>query len=393
MALAGSGPLVAAFSGGGDSSALLQAALKFGRPTTAIIIDHGLRVGSDHDADKAAALATQWGADVRIVRLSWPPAGAINQAAARTARYAALASECRALGADRILIGHTADDQAETLLMRAARGAGPRGLAGIAPVSWCPIWPEGRGLILVRPLLTESRQALRDALHQTGAAWLDDPANAAPRFLRTAARAALADSPLFRARLAAVAAALRPMVQQEDAAAFSAVGAWCEVREDHIALDKAHFRAAAPGVQARLVASTLLAASGARRAPGPGAIRRLIAHVADGRGATLGGAQAVIRRNEIILRRDPGAGLGRAGTPPVLALPLPVGEEVVWDGRFALNARAPGLFARAIGRCAHPAGLAVVDADGQDRADHVGVSCLVAQRLHQALSPPTLWGA
>jgi tRNA(Ile)-lysidine synthase len=100
------------------------------------------------------------------------------QAAARTARYAALEAEAARIGADRIALGHTADDQAETVLMRMLEGTGVRGLAGIPPV-------RGR---VIRPLLGVRHRALVAALESAGLAWIEDPSNRDPRFVRTRVR-------------------------------------------------------------------------------------------------------------------------------------------------------------------------------------------------------------
>ena len=79
----------------------------------------------------------------------------------------------------------------ETVLMRAAAGSNWRGLAGMAPLAPVPLWPEGRGLMLARPLLGARREALRKMLRARGAEWIEDPANADPAFERVRARAAL----------------------------------------------------------------------------------------------------------------------------------------------------------------------------------------------------------
>ena len=100
------------------------------------------------------------------------------EAESRRARHAALERVARAVGAARIATGHTADDQAETVLMRLLQGAGPRGLGGIAPA---------RGL-LIRPLIETRRAAIEAHLRGRGLAWVEDPSNRDPRFLRNRIR-------------------------------------------------------------------------------------------------------------------------------------------------------------------------------------------------------------
>ncbi|HET9950362.1 MAG TPA: tRNA lysidine(34) synthetase TilS [Candidatus Eisenbacteria bacterium] len=169
-------PIVVAVSGGPDSMALLHFMLEWakgagrlGRPDVddaaaprivAAHVNHGLRgAESDEDAEFVRTEATSWGAEA-VVRAAALPAGARARAAggaaveaeARRARYAALREIAASRGADRVLTAHTADDQAETLLLRLVRGAGLRGLAGMAAKS------RVQGVKVVRPLLGVSRE-------------------------------------------------------------------------------------------------------------------------------------------------------------------------------------------------------------------------------------------
>src|SRR5690606_14092205 len=194
-AASGGGTVIVALSGGGDSLALLHL-LKdaLGAPRLhAVVIDHALRAGSADDARTAHGLALSAGVEAEIVTLDWPAGPSRAQSAARDARYAALCERTRALGARAIAAGHTRDDQAETVLLRAERGSGWRGLAGMAPFAPAPIWPEGRELWLARPLLALRREALRAYLRERGAPWIEDPANVNPDFARVRARQALVE--------------------------------------------------------------------------------------------------------------------------------------------------------------------------------------------------------
>jgi tRNA(Ile)-lysidine synthase len=183
--LAGLAPddlVLAACSGGPDSLAL-AAALAFVAPRAglragAVTVDHGLQDGS---AGRAAAVAAALGGlgldPVRAVAVTVDGGGG-PEAAARTARYAALEAAAADLGATTVLLGHTLDDQAETVLLGLARGSGARSLAGM---------PPRRGIFL-RPLLGLRRQVTTDACAALGLAPWADPHNADRRFARVRVR-------------------------------------------------------------------------------------------------------------------------------------------------------------------------------------------------------------
>ncbi|MGI8492045.1 MAG: ATP-binding protein, partial [Acidimicrobiales bacterium] len=121
---AGDAALAVAVSGGADSLALLVLAASTGRPVTALHVDHGLRLGSDAEAAAVAGAAWCWGAAFEALSLRVDP-GPNLEARARRARYEALPAG--------VLTGHTADDQAETVLLNVLRGAALDGLAGMRP--------------------------------------------------------------------------------------------------------------------------------------------------------------------------------------------------------------------------------------------------------------------
>jgi tRNA(Ile)-lysidine synthase len=195
-----------AFSGGPDSLALLMLAAATG-PIAAMTVDHGLRADSADEAATAAETAATLGVPHGIARVSVAPAGDGLQGEARRARYAALADWAEAEGLAAVLTAHHADDQAETVLMRLARGAGLSGLSGIRPSR--PL-VEGSPMMLLRPLLGWRKAELAVLVATSGLAAALDPANANPRFGRTAARALLHGTPwLDPARVAASADHLR----------------------------------------------------------------------------------------------------------------------------------------------------------------------------------------
>ncbi len=346
---AGAGPILLGLSGGGDSVALLHLLVEhFGAARVrAIVVDHALRAGSADDARRALEFAETLGVAGEIVTLSWPEGASRAQQSAREARYGALCDVARRLGAGAIILAHTADDQAETVLMRAAVGSGWRGLAGMAPIAPAPVWPRGRGIVLARPLLGVRRADLRDVLRARGAPWIEDPANTNPAFERVRVRARLAAleaqgfDPM---RLARLAVKLRPRVEQLDREAGALIGRTARFEGACIVITRGSWSGGAE-VRRRALSVLIAAAAGALREPNSSAIEGLEARLSAEAfaGASLGGAQLARNGAETMLTRDVGALRGRAdGALPLAPLPLPAGEEVVWDGRLAITVSEPG---------------------------------------------------
>jgi tRNA(Ile)-lysidine synthase len=159
-------PVVVGCSGGADSLALLALAVEAGLAPIAVHVDHGLRPGSEREADVVADAAARLGArfDARDVRVD---AGANLEARARAARYDALEAARVQHGATAVLVAHTADDQAETVLLNLLRGSGSPGLAGM---------PARRGYV-VRPLLGARRADVRRECACRGLSPVEDPSN------------------------------------------------------------------------------------------------------------------------------------------------------------------------------------------------------------------------
>jgi tRNA(Ile)-lysidine synthase len=212
-----------AVSGGPDSVALLGllAALA-GKLRVALAVghvDHGLR---GEEGRAAAALVARLAADAclpfveaRLSSVLTRSSGQPSEAALRRARYAALARLAREARCGVIAVGHSREDQAETVLLRLLRGAGPRGLAGMAPLRSLPDRDGGPPLRLIRPLLGIARSDLAAWVAERGLPTHPDPTNMDRRWLRNALR--LDFLPALRARvnprldeaLAATAAILR----------------------------------------------------------------------------------------------------------------------------------------------------------------------------------------
>lgn len=177
----GSGQLAVAVSGGADSLALAAAAQHQARRLNltvhGLIVDHGLQPGSDKIAAKAADQLTELGLpQVRVLTTKVEGPGGM-EAAARRARYEALRNALPAPDAI-VLLGHTRDDQAETVLLGLGRGSGPRSIAGMRPLD--PPWG--------RPLLGVTRAQTERACTAQGLTYWSDPHNVDPAFTRVRLR-------------------------------------------------------------------------------------------------------------------------------------------------------------------------------------------------------------
>jgi tRNA(Ile)-lysidine synthase len=155
--------VVVAVSGGPDSLCLLDCLRRLGYRLRVAHLDHCLRPGSWRDAEFVLRLAREWGLPAIVERAApgeWARRGVSLEEAARQARYAFLVRAAREWGADAIATGHTADDQAETILMHILRGAGVHGLRGMLPRTPLAEWAEpagAEGMVLIRPLLSTWR--------------------------------------------------------------------------------------------------------------------------------------------------------------------------------------------------------------------------------------------
>jgi tRNA(Ile)-lysidine synthase len=173
-----------ALSGGPDSLALTAVAAEQ-RPTVALVVDHGLQPDSSAVAQTAASQALDLGCDdARVLTVEVGRQGG-PEAAARAARYAVLREA--SAGAS-VLLGHTLDDQAETVLIRLTRGSGVSGLAAMARIA--PV-PGSNDIALVRPLLELRKAELLATLRKARIAYAEDPSNRDPRFTRARLRAAM----------------------------------------------------------------------------------------------------------------------------------------------------------------------------------------------------------
>ncbi len=218
-ALAPAGRIGVAVSGGPDSLALLLLA-QAARPgaVAAATVDHGLRPEAANEAAMVAALCRTLDVPHATLRVTVADDPAGVQAAARKARYAALGGWAQAQSIAFLATAHHADDQAETLLMRLARGAGLGGLAGIRRAR---AFAEAPGATLIRPLLDWTKTELEDLVAAAGIEPVRDPSNADPRYDRTRARNLLAGGWPEAGR---VAASADHLAEAEEALAWAARG-------------------------------------------------------------------------------------------------------------------------------------------------------------------------
>lgn len=215
--------LLCACSGGPDSTALLHCLAhlrsRMGHTLVALGVDHGLRPEAASELELVRRVAEGAGVPFSVTRVE-VGAGGNLQARARAARLQALAQAAEAAGARFIATGHTADDRAETLLLRLLRGAGPRGLAVLPPTAPPPVGQ----IPLIRPLIHARRADVLAHLRRHALPFATDPSNADPRFSRVRVRRELLPlleelSPRVVEHLGALADMLRQELAPDEALA------------------------------------------------------------------------------------------------------------------------------------------------------------------------------
>lgn len=311
-------PIAVALSGGGDSLALALIAADWardhGRSLLILTVDHRLRAESRAWTQACAIDARRLGAGFRA--LAWegekPTTGL--PAAARTARHRLIADAAREAGAKVVLMGHTASDRLEAAAMREAGATTP------SPREWSPspVWPEGRAVFLLRPLLTLARADIRAWLTGRGETWIEDPANEDVRFARARARAGLTGAETDEVT------PVRDLADLARAATDLAGG---------LALPRA---ALLEAPRAFLAIACLCAAGTARPPRGDRLARlaRLAPSLSGDFTATLAGARIEADGDQVRFLRD----AGRQGPAP---LTLGAGATRVWDGRFEITTERP----------------------------------------------------
>lgn len=332
-------PVVVALSGGGDSLALLLAALAWartaGRQLLVLTVDHQLRPESAEWTKSCAATAQRVGLPFRALAWTGKKPATGLPAAARRARHILLADAAREAGARVILMGHTADDAFEARLMRGAGSTTPE------PREWspAPIWPQGRGLFLLRPMLEFRRADIREWLTERGECWIDDPANEDLAYARPRARKAIARGAVSSA------VAAPPCAKALALACRCSPGGGFEI-------ERADLCTAEPEALTRFVSAACLCAAGTARPPARERVQGLAARLREDAAfvASLAGARVEAGRGSVRFLREAGEA-ARGGLAP---LRLKARETAVWDGRFEITAE------RAVEIRAQPGGTAPV---------------------------------
>lgn len=330
-----------AVSGGSDSMALMRLAAPLNRSGRSRIdvatVDHGLRAASREEAEFVGRAARELG--LRHEILEWkgrkPETGV--QEAARQARYFLLADHALRIDAGAIVTAHTADDQAETVLMRAARGSGPRGLGAMSPDTLVAAGPSA-SLRLLRPLLGVRRRRLIEHLERAGAGFIDDPSNRDLSFERVRVRSALSqfdrEGVLPVDALVTTAAEMRAATARLEACEnhrFAALGGVFDAFGGCVISAESVSDADAP-----LIARLVAAVSGAWRRPTDSvALAMLRSAQSQGRATHSG---ALIRVDDVIrICREPAGLSGRAGAPARPPHPIGARSSILWDRRFIVR--------------------------------------------------------
>ncbi len=334
---------VLAVSGGVDSMALLLAAQCWRAagnvahadfPIIVATVDHGLRPGSDEEARWVGLEAAKAGFEHHVLQWRGDKPRTRVQEAARAARYDLLLDLAQHLSLPQpvsIVLAHHLDDQAETFLMRLARGSGVDGLAAMAERR--SIGRGGLRVQLARPLLHVGKERLQTTLLARGLAWLDDPSNENPEFERVRLRwhlARLAAAGVGAEQIGLAAGRLaraREALEQATAALAERV---VDVNRGAMAvIDVAAFLVAPEELRVRLLQRIVGQFGGQQSEP----VRLAQIETLAGRlsqtnmAATLGGCRIARDGGAIRVLREP----GRKGLPVLL---LPVGDALIWDNRF-----------------------------------------------------------
>ncbi|MBK1636952.1 tRNA lysidine(34) synthetase TilS [Rhodovulum adriaticum] len=322
-------PLGVAVSGGGDSLALLLALAEVGgRPLHAVTVDHGLRPEAAAEARFVAQVCARLGVSHDTLTWGgWQGRGNL-QDAARQARYRLIADWARARGIGHVALGHTRDDQAETLLLRLARGSGVDGLSGMAPRR------RMDGIAWLRPLLEIPRADLRVWLRDRGQDWIEDPSNDDPRFDRVRARAALAAlAPLGvdPAGLAATAARLAEARAALEHYTVQAAGRIVRQDRGDLLLARAGLRDLPAEIARRLSLAALRWVASAPYGPRAEALTKALETLENAPRVTLHGCLITCEGDSLRITREPAA-VAETVAPP----------GTPWDGRWQVSGPGQG---------------------------------------------------
>lgn len=320
-----------ALSGGGDSIALMHLIARWGaarhcRIATATV-DHGLRSDSGKEAMMAGQAAEALGLEHTILRWGGRSGGNLMDQA-RRARIQLLGKWAQESGLPAVALGHTQDDQAETLLMRLSRGAGVDGLAAMSSRR------VAGGTIWLRPLLGTGRKELRDWLRNIGIEWIDDPTNEDPRFERVRIRQAIAHLGIVPEALARSAENLAEVRDTLNECLIPLLKDSVS-RMGSLLFDRKAFDAAPVGLQRRLILAAIKFITNAEYPPRRAGVDYALKSLSLGHRVTLDGT--ILDPGDCLLvHREPAA----ANHSAVL--------DKIWDYRWIINGLKKGDVVRAI---------------------------------------------
>ncbi len=326
-----------AVSGGSDSLAMLCLLHEKGWSLEAATVDHGLRPEAAAEAAFVSEFCAARGIPHETLKVDLSGMTGNLQDNARRARYSALKKWAGQRGIAHVALGHTADDQAETFLMRVARGSGLDGLSGMSSRS------EDGDVTWLRPLLTARRSELQDYLRDQDIAWIDDPSNVDERFERVRMRKALQVlEPLgvTPEKIWQVTFNLREVRMELDHRARTTFLEFCEETNGDLVFAQDALKASVLGheTRRRMINSALLWVSGADYPPRQESTLSLSIAISKGETHTLHGC-IVTSGDEVRFTREFNAVKDLRGP-----------TDALWDGRWALGGpHAPDLEVRALG--------------------------------------------
>lgn len=295
--------LAVAVSGGADSMALALLSYSWARTiggrVTALIVDHGLRDASKEEARLTSARLSKLG--ISSVVLPWvgtKPSSGI-QAQARAARYDLMNAWCRDNDVLHLLVGHHANDQAETFMMRVKHGSGPDGLAAMAAVRMLP------SCRIIRPLLAFPKERLVATIVCADVLWIDDPSNIDLKYGRVKIRGELAENSIDVLGVARGAERFRRARQALEAQVSDWFARYADLRpEGYFRLNVASIQRANPEIRLRILSKAVIVIGGNVYPPSISSIERLDKHILAGKPATLGSVRFVTDGENVLVCRE-----------------------------------------------------------------------------------------
>ena len=315
-----------AVSGGGDSMALLdlaiRAAAQQNQTVLAVTVDHGLRPEAAEEARMVAAFCAE--RSIHHDTLRWDGQADGNlMAAAREARYRLIAQWALDHDCAHVILGHTQDDEAETFLMSLARGAGVNGLAGM------DLFPVYGGVRWRRPLMSVPRAELREYLTRRNIKWVDDPTNDNDKYLRVRTRKLLPQLDAIGLNADQISSSVHAMKMARSALEHYTIkeaDEYVTVTGGDVILPRNFNRVMPVEIQRRLWVAILQWIGGGQYAPRTSALFELDTAILDGRNHTLNGCAVIMKDDKIHVTRELNA-----------VRDLTCATDEIWDRRWRMD--------------------------------------------------------